>query len=100
MGQKRGQPDLPRICVDGGGLHCRDLVLAQGLANDIEPTGKRGIAKGPSPLLPRERRTDGRGQRFFGVAEFALRLGQGGGDGANRFTGAVHRPPPHLRGQS
>ena len=99
MRQQRGQPDLADVLVDGRGLDGGDLVLAEALADDIEPAGQRCIAEGPVALA-RERRADGGDQRLFRVGQLALGLGQGRGDGADGFTGAVHRPPPHPRGQS
>ncbi len=44
MGQKGGQSDLAAFLVDRGGLHGGDLVLAQALADNVEPTGQRRIA--------------------------------------------------------
>ena len=71
MCEHRGQPNEPGLIVDRGGLHGRDLVLAQCLANDVEPTGERGITERPIGL-PREWRSDGRRERFLGIDQFAL----------------------------
>ena len=46
MGQHRGETDEAGGLVDRGGLDGRDLMLAQGLAHDVEPARQRGIAKG------------------------------------------------------
>ena len=97
--QQRGQPDLAGVLVDGGGLDGGDLVLAEALADDIKAAGQGGIAEGPVALA-RERRADGGDQGFLGVGQFALGFGQGCRNGADRFTGAVHRLPPCPRGRS
>ena len=55
----------PRL-VDRRSLHGRDLMLAQRLADDIEPDRERGIAERPVGL-PRKRRPDGRGQRLLRI---------------------------------
>jgi hypothetical protein len=47
MGQKSGQPDQAGLLVDRGGLDGCDFVLAERLADNIKPTGERGIAEGP-----------------------------------------------------
>jgi hypothetical protein len=49
MGQKRGQPDLAGVAIDGGGLDGCDLVLAKALADNIKSTCERGIAEGSAP---------------------------------------------------
>src|SRR5262249_9099959 len=41
------QPHDPRGFVDRGGLHGGDLVLAQGLAHNVEPAREWGITEGP-----------------------------------------------------
>src|ERR1700682_888750 len=93
MGQERRQPDLAGVMVDVGGLDRGDLMLAQALANDIETTGQGGIAEG-SVTLAGKGRADGGNQGFLRVGEFALGLGERRGNGADRFTAAVHRWPP------
>jgi hypothetical protein len=45
--EHRGQTNQPGLPVDCGGLHVCNLVLAQDLADDIEPARERGVAKGP-----------------------------------------------------
>jgi hypothetical protein len=50
MRQEGCQPDLAGLRVDGGGLHRRDLMLAQAFPDDIEPAGERGIAEGAVAL--------------------------------------------------
>src|SRR5262249_12952216 len=37
MGEDRAEPDNPTRLVNRGGLHGRDLMLAQGLAHNVEP---------------------------------------------------------------
>src|ERR1700692_957119 len=92
MGQHRRQANEPRL-IDRRGLHGRDLMLAQGLADDIEATREGGIAERPI-AFPWERRPNGRCERLFRVAELGLGLGERPGDAANRFTGPVHGLPP------
>jgi hypothetical protein len=61
--------------VDGGGLHSRDLMLAQGLAHNVQAAGERRIAEGPlgsASLL----RPDGPDQRLFWIDELGLGFGQ------------------------
>ena len=43
---------VPARLVDGGGLHGGDLMLAQGLAHDVEPACQRGIAEQPLGARP------------------------------------------------
>ena len=45
MRQHGGQVDDARALVDRGGLHGGDLMLAQGLAHDVETARQRGIAE-------------------------------------------------------
>ena len=49
MSQKRGQPDLAGVAIDGGGLDRGDLLLAKALADNILATCERGIAEGSAP---------------------------------------------------
>ena len=44
----------PAVAVDGGRLHGCDLMLAEAFADQVEPGGERGVAKGPAALA-RER---------------------------------------------
>src|SRR3984893_8946153 len=92
MGEHRGEANEPRL-VDRRGLHGRDLMLAQRLADDIEPARERGIAERPV-ALPWKWRPDGRRQRLLRVGQLGLGLGESARDGANRFTGPVHGLPP------
>jgi hypothetical protein len=48
--RKGGQSDLAAFLVDRGGLHGGDLVLAQALADNVEPTGQRRRAEGSVTL--------------------------------------------------
>ena len=79
MCQQRRQIDDSRRLIDHRGLHGRDLMLAQGLANDLEPAGKRRIAELPWTALP-ALRLDRADQRFLRIGEFDLCLGQRGGE--------------------
>ena len=93
------QPNQSSLVVDRGGLHGRNLVFAQCLAHDLEPGGERGITERPIGL-PRERRADGRRERFLWIDQFALRLGECSRNGADRFTGALHGRLPSSAHQS
>ena len=46
MRQHGRQIDDARGLIDRGGLHRRDLMLAQGLAHDVEAARQRRIAEG------------------------------------------------------
>jgi hypothetical protein len=93
VGEKRGEADLPCFLVDSRGLDRRNLMLAEALANDIEPASEGCITERPT-FLARKGRSNRRDQQFFRVAELTLRLGQSGGDRTDGVTGAVHRRPP------
>src|SRR3954468_16268868 len=73
MRQHRREPDQPRLGVDRGGLHGRDLMPAQALAHELQPPRERGIAK--AALSPAR---DGEGivaaQDFSGLASSACAL--------------------------
>ena len=84
--------------VDGGGLNDSNLVLAEGLADDIEPARERGVAEGPIGFA-RKRGADSGRQRLFRVSEVALGPGERRSNGANGVTGAVRWPPPRPSGQ-
>src|SRR6266508_4989464 len=68
-------------------------MLPERLADDIEATGERRIAEAALPL-PCPSGPDRRRQRLFGIDEFGLGLGQGGGQSGDRFTGPGHGWPP------
>ena len=93
MGQGRGQSDQACGLINRGGLDGRDLIPAQALSDQIEPIGERGIAEA-AVAFAREWRADGGGQRLLGIGDLELGLGERCGDGADRFTGALHRSPP------
>ncbi len=93
MGEHGRQSNEAGVLIDRRGLHGRDLVPAQALADDVEPARKRCIAEGPV-ALSREGGPDGRDQGFLRIGELRLRLGQRRRNGANRFTGPVHGCPP------
>ena len=93
MGEHGGQIDDAGGLVDRGGLDRGDLMLTERLAHDVEAARQRGIAEGALPL-PCPSGADRGGQRFFRIDQFGLRLGQGGGQGRDRFTGPVHGWPP------
>src|SRR6516164_10124952 len=46
MRQNRAEPNDASGFIDRGGLYCGDLMLAQGLAHDIESARERRIAEG------------------------------------------------------
>jgi hypothetical protein len=80
-------PAAPSIAVVCG----RDLVLAKGLAHDVEPACERRVTEA---LLRITWATgpDRGGQRLFGIDEFGLRLGERCGERRNRFTGSLQAP--------
>jgi hypothetical protein len=89
----------PHVLVDRRGLHRRDLVLAQRLADDVEPAGERSITEGPV-VLPREWGPYGGDQGLLRIGKLGLSLGEGARNGADRFTGALHVRPPLRGGRS
>src|SRR5262245_66257104 len=93
MSQRGGQIDHSDRMVDGGRLHRRNLVLAEGLAYDVEATGEWGIAE-PALALPWPAGADYRREGLFGIDQFGLSLGQGRGQRRDRFTGSGHGRPP------
>src|SRR5215217_3642193 len=99
MGENRRKSDKAGLVVDPGRLHDRDLMRTKALAHDLEPAGERGIAEG-AVTLAWKWRADGGCKRLLWVGELGLRLGEGGGDRANRVTGAVHGWPPSRSGRS
>jgi len=80
MRQHGGQVDQSGVAVDRRGLHGGDLVLAQGLAHDVETTGQRCIAPLPSP---------GRPLRIVAVGEGAEASVTGWCDGEHRLRTQV-----------
>jgi hypothetical protein len=97
MDQQGGEKDLVRLT--SGCLNDGDLVLAQGLADDVEAASQRRIAKRPVGLS-REGGADGGGQGLFRVGQLGLGPGEGGGKFADLFTATVHRYRPLVAVQS
>ena len=83
--------DDPGGLIDGGRLYRGNLMLAQNLAHNVEPTRQWRVAKGLF-RLSWFARADGGNERFFRVDEFALRLGESRGQGSNRGTRPLHGP--------
>src|SRR5262249_31287643 len=82
-----------------GGLHGRDLMLAQRLAHNIEPARERCIAEGSfcrTCLIG----SDCSNQGLLGIDELGLSFAQGRSDRADGFTGAPHGWPPFREGRS
>ena len=77
--------DETRLGVNRSRLDRCDFMLAQGLAHDLKPARKRGIAEGAG-FLARERGVDGRGQRLLGVLQLALRFGESRRNRRDRLT--------------
>ena len=71
MRQDRREIDDAGGLVDRGGLHGRDLMLAEGLAYDLETTRQRGIAE-RALVLPRAIWPDRCDQRFLRIDQFRL----------------------------
>jgi hypothetical protein len=71
MRQDCAEPNDPDTLIDRGGLHGGDLMLAQRLAHNVEPTRERHITEGPfgsaSLFSP-----DGANERFFRVDKLGL----------------------------
>jgi hypothetical protein len=58
--------DVAGGLVDRGGLDGGDLLLAQALADDVEPAGQGGIAESAVPLAG-ELGSDGGAERFLWI---------------------------------
>src|SRR6516165_4683954 len=99
MHERGGQPDQAALTVDGGGLYGGDLVLAEALADQIEPRRQRRIAKAPHRLA-REGGDDGCGCGFFRVLDLGLSLGQRCRERSDVFTRALHGWPPPPKPQN
>ena len=92
MCQNRRKIDDAGVLVDRSSLHGGDLMLAQGLAHDLEPAGQRRIAERPlgtaGAIAP-----DGGHQRLFRVGQLSLGFGEGARDRADGLTGPLHGSP-------
>ena len=88
---------MPAALIDRRGLDRGNLMLAQGLAHDVEAARQRRIAERPfggsGAIGP-----DGRHQRFLRIDKFPLRFGQRRSNSPNGLTGALHGCPPPYRG--
>ena len=74
MRQDCAKPDNATGLIDRGCLHRGDLMLAEGLAHDIEPARqRRRITERPFSLAAAIR-SDGPGQDFFGLTSWAWAL--------------------------
>jgi hypothetical protein len=94
MGQRRGDTDDTGCMVDVGRLHGGDLMLAQGLADNVEPTGERRVAKyllGRTSAIP----SDGGEHGFLRIDQLDLRFGQRARQSANGIAMAPQRCLPH-----
>ena len=90
MRQDRGEGDDAGSLIDGGGLHGRNLMLAQDPAHDVEPAGQRRIAERAFDPATRALGSDGGHQRLLGVGQFGLSPGQRSGNRADRLARALH----------
>ena len=79
MGKQGGESQHPGVVIDCRGLDESDLVLAERLADDLEPAGEGRVAKA-SHRLSGSPAGNGGGERFFGVDEVRLRLCEGCGE--------------------
>ena len=59
-----GETDQAAVRIDCGRLDRCDLMLAEHLADEVEPARERRIAKGPTPLA-------GKGERMVAVRDFS-----------------------------
>ena len=91
--EDRGQIHSSGRRIDRSRLNRRDLLLAEGFADDVEAARERGVAEAAGSL-PRPLAANDGNQRLLGVRKLALRFGQGGREGRNRFTGPVHGGTP------
>jgi hypothetical protein len=88
---KRGrQRHEPWLLIKRGGLNGRDLLLAQALANDIEPCRKWRVAKGARTCCIHRSSGQSSRERLLRILELALRPGQRGGERADVMAGALH----------
>src|SRR6516165_8537485 len=99
MGEHGGQGQHPESLIDRSGLHDGDLVLAERLADDLEPAGEGRVAKA-ARRLSGSPACNGGGERFFWVDEVRLCLGERRGKGCERLTGSLHGRPPYRRNRS
>src|SRR5262249_17263891 len=82
-----------RGLVECRGLDGGDLVLSECLADDLEAAGERSVAEGPI-CLACPHALDCRRQRLLGIDQFGLRFRKCRSQRGDRFTGALHGPPP------
>src|ERR1700692_545437 len=94
--RKRGcETDKAGGLIDGGRLYRRNLMLAECFAHNVETAGERRITEAAIGTS-RPPGADRCRQRFLGIDQFGLRLGQGTRQGGYRFTGPLHDYPPRY----
>jgi hypothetical protein len=88
-----GQIDQPLCLVDGSRLYRGDLMLAQGLADDIEPARQRRVTEAlyRTSTVSRSNRRD---QRLLRIDELGLRFGERRREARYGWTGPMHGSPP------
>jgi hypothetical protein len=100
MGQHGGQVHNACGLIDRRGLDRRDLMLAQGLAHDLEAACARGVAEQPLrgiAVLGLDRPY----QRLFWIGELDLRLGERCGQGnCAAFLGQLANDSPRPTSRS
>src|SRR5262245_65228014 len=89
----------PASFVDLGGLHCRNLMPAETLADNIQPARQRRVAKRAVAFTGKGGR-DCRSKRLLWIGQFRLCLGKRCRDGADGLTAAVHGCPLCLKHQN
>src|ERR1035441_6726916 len=95
MQEDGGKVDHATGAIDVGGLRYRDLLAAQGLSDDVEAAGERGVTEALRGV--RAMIVDDPHHRLLGIGEFSLGLCEGGCDRGDVLTGAMHgSPPPRL----
>ena len=99
VNKRRGEPDQAAVAVNSGGLNRCDLVLAEALADQVEPGGERGIAKGPAAFA-RKRRDDGCSEGLLRVCNLGLGLGKRRRKRPNPIAGVLHDWPPQRAVQN
>ena len=98
MRQLRREVDQAGSQVNRGGLHRRDLLLAQGLTHDFQAAGERRITERAFHPAARNVCANGSQQRHLRIGQLRLRLGERSGDRADIFARPLDGIAPRLEG--